>query len=196
ALPGHGPVLLVIDDGWSSASDWPQRMQAASGAVDRAARADRQAALLTTAPDETGAATAISATSPVPELRARLAALRPKPWPPARDAAAAALAGWNRPDTAVIYVGDGVTHGQDFARFAASLAKIGTVTEVCCGVAPGRVLLPPRSEADRLVLRAAQVAQPAPNTLAVLAQSGDGRTLARTTVTIPAGAADAEAPLT
>jgi Domain of unknown function (DUF4159)/Aerotolerance regulator N-terminal len=196
ALPGRGPVLLVIDDGWSSASDWPQRMQAASAALDKAARAGRQAALLTTAPDETGAAPTISATASVPELRARLAALRPKSWPPARDAAATALAGWSAPGTAVIYVADGVTHGQDFPRFAEALAKSGTVTEVCCGTAPGRVLLPPRSEADRLVLRAAQVPQPAASTVAVLAQSGDGRTLARTTIAIPPGAADAQAPLT
>ncbi|HKM63658.1 MAG TPA: DUF4159 domain-containing protein [Acidisphaera sp.] len=196
ALPGQGPVLLVIDDGWSAASDWPQRMQAASTALDKAARAGRQAALLTTAPDETGAAPAVSPTSPVPELRARLAALRPKPWTPARDDAATALAGWDHPGTAVIYVGDGLTHDQDFARFAAALGRAGTVTEVCCGAAPGRVLLPPRSEADRLILRAAQVPQPAPAAVAVLAQSGDGRTLARTPIVIPAGAASADAPLT
>ena len=69
------------------------------------------------------------------------------------------------------------------------------MTELCCGNAPARVLLPPRSESDRLILRAAQVPQPAPAAVAVLAQSGDGRTLARTPIVIPAGAASADAPL-
>jgi hypothetical protein len=53
---GHGPLLLVIDNGWASAADWPRKMQAANTLLDRAARAGRQAALLATAPDETGAA--------------------------------------------------------------------------------------------------------------------------------------------
>src|SRR5206468_1047029 len=98
ALPGRGPVLVVVDDGWASAADWPRRMAAASGVLDRAERAGRTAALLATAPADTGAAPQATPPMPVPELRARLAALRPKPWPVARDAAAAALDNWRHPD--------------------------------------------------------------------------------------------------
>ena len=50
-LPGNGPVLLVIDDGWAAAPDWPRRLQATHTIVDRAERAGRPAALLVTAPD-------------------------------------------------------------------------------------------------------------------------------------------------
>ena len=53
-LPGRGPVLLVVDNGWASAGDWPRRMQAANTVLDRAERAGRQVALLPTAPDESG----------------------------------------------------------------------------------------------------------------------------------------------
>ncbi len=52
------PVLLVVDDGWASAGDWPRRMAAADTVLDRAERAGRQAALLATAAAETGAAPA------------------------------------------------------------------------------------------------------------------------------------------
>src|SRR4051812_40363238 len=54
ALAGTGPLLLVIDNGWASASDWVQRKQAATTLLDRAERAGRKAALLATASDGTG----------------------------------------------------------------------------------------------------------------------------------------------
>ena len=50
ALAGKGPVLLVIDNGWASADDWVRRKEAAGALLDRAERAGRKAALLTTAP--------------------------------------------------------------------------------------------------------------------------------------------------
>ncbi len=196
-LPGAGPVLLVVDNGWAAASDWPRRMQAANGVLDGAARTGRQAALLATAADETGAAPRLTAVMPVPDLRARLAALHPEPWPPDRAAAAAALAGWKPSGSggAVVYVADGLTHGGDFGVFGQALADAGPVTEICCTVLPQRVLLPPRSEADRLIARVAQVPLPAPAKAFVLAQSGDGRTLARAVIDLPAGAATGEAPI-
>ena len=36
ALPGSGPMLLVVDNGWASASDWPHRVQSANSMLDRA----------------------------------------------------------------------------------------------------------------------------------------------------------------
>jgi hypothetical protein len=187
ALPGSGPVLLVMDNDWAAAGDWPRRMQTANAVLDRAERAGRQAALLATAPDDNGAAPQITAAMPVADLRARLAALHPDPWPPDRAAAATALQAWDRLGSAVVYIGDGLTHGGDFAAFAAALSAAGPVTEMRWPVAPARLMLPPRNEADRLVARLAQVPQPAAAQAVVLAQSGDGRTLARAAFDLPAG---------
>src|ERR1700742_4597411 len=47
-LPGTGPVLLVVDNGWASAVDWPRRVQAANMVLDRAGRAGRPGSLLPT----------------------------------------------------------------------------------------------------------------------------------------------------
>jgi hypothetical protein len=185
---GSGPLLLVVDNGWSAAADWPKRMQIADTMLDRAARSGREAALLATAPDETGAAPQATPPMPVPDLHARLAALHPEPWPPDRIAAALALRDWKAAGTAVVYVADGLTHGGDFSPFAAALSAAGAVTEICCDTTPARLLLPPDSEADRLVTRVAQAPQPIASQAVVLAQSGDGRTLARTTIALPAGA--------
>jgi hypothetical protein len=188
-LPGSGPVLLVMDNGWASASDWPRRMQAANTMLDRVERTGRQAALLPTARDESGSAPQATAPMPVADLRARLAALHPEPWPPDRATATAALQGWNRSGGSATYIGDGLTHGGDFPLFAQALANVGPVTELRWPTAPARLLLPPQNEADGLIARMEQVPQPLSGRTAVLAQSGDGRTLARAIIDLPAGAA-------
>ncbi len=211
-LPGSGPVLLVVDNGWAAAGDWPRRMQAANAVLDRAERAGRQVALLATAPDVTGAAPQASAPVPVADVRPKVTALHPEPWPPDRAAAAVALAGWHRPGTAVVYLGDGLTHGGEpgsgpgqapgsspgeaFSGFAAALGQAGTVTELRSAAAPARLLLPPRNEADRLVARVSQAPQPLAGQATVLAQSGDGRTMARTVLDLPAGASEGSASIT
>jgi hypothetical protein len=196
ALAGKGPVLLVMDNGWASANDWVRRKEAAGALLDRAERAGRRAALLTTAPDGSGAPIAVSATMPVADLRARLAAMQPLPWPSDRAAAVDALRAWHdNADASVIYVPDGLTDGADFDRFAAALRATGSVTEVCCDTASSPLLLPPTSEADRLVVHLGQAPRSAASEASVLAQSGDGRTLARTNVTVHAGASVASAPI-
>ncbi len=187
SLAGDGPVLLVVDNGWASAPGWQKRMQMASAMLDRAERAGRKAALLATAASEAGTAPASTAPLPVPDLRARLAALRPEPWPTDRAAATAALRGWKQPGSSVFYLGDGLAD-PGFAAFAEALSAAGAVTQICCDATPIRALLPPESEADRLVARLSQVGLPVATQVAVLAQSGDGRTLARATITVPAGA--------
>ena len=129
------------------------------------------------------------------DLRARVAALHPEAWPPDRAAAAKALLVWHQPDAAVVYLGDGLTHGGDFTQFAAALGEAGKVTELRSEAAPARLLLPPENEADRLVARVAQAPQPLASKSVVLAQSGDGRTLARATLDLPAGASRASAAI-
>ncbi|HEY2616535.1 MAG TPA: DUF4159 domain-containing protein [Acetobacteraceae bacterium] len=187
ALAGSGPVLLVVDNGWASAGDWLRRMQAANTVLDRAERAGRQVALLATAADGAGAAPEVTAPLPVADLRARVAALHPEPWPPDRAAAATGLRAWHQPGAAVVYLGDGLTHGANFASFAQALGTTGAVTELRSQAAPAKLLLPPQNEADRLIARVAQAPQPLAGQAVVLAQSGDGRTLARATLDLPAG---------
>ena len=193
-LPGSGPVLLVVDDGWSAAADWPRRMAAADTVLDRAERAGRTASLLATAPSEMAAAPAITAAMPVAELRPRVAALRPKPWPVDRAAAAAALRGWTGGGS-VVYVADGLA-SPGWDEFAAALTAAGPVTELRDEAATPALLLPPRAEADRLVARVAVTALPVPREAFVLAEAGDDRVLARVAAALPAGAVAAEAPIT
>jgi hypothetical protein len=193
-LPGDGPLLLTIDNGWAAAPGWQKRVQAANNALDRAARAGREAALLATAADEAGTPPAVTAPMPVPDLRTRLAALRPMPWPIDRAAAAESLRGWHRPNASVLYIADGVAD-PGFAGFASALTAIGPVAEICCDSAPVRVLLPPASEPEGLIARLVQMPQPVATTAGVLAQTGDGRTVARADIVLPAGASSGQASI-
>ena len=199
-LPGKGPVLLVIDDGWAAAGDFPRRLQAATNLLDRLERDGRGVAMLTTSAGTAGLPPSATPPMPVALLRPRLAALTPHAWPPDRAAAAAALRGWRYPGASVVYLADGLTDGPDYAEFAAALAGVaatggGDVTELCCDTPPSRLLLPPLSEADRMVVRLAQTPQEAAGAVAVLAQSGDGRTLSRVRLDMARGATSAEAAI-
>ena len=191
-LHGDGPVLLVIDDGWASAPDWSARMGVAERALDGAERAGRTAMLLTTARSETDAAPAPTIAMPAPELRTRLAALHPKPWPTDRAAAAASVAHVSA--GTVIYLADGIATPAD-AGFARALSTVGPVEERSPDPVDDLVARPPRIEADHLVARVEGLAQPVDRSLAVLAQTGDGRTLARGDTTMKAGATTAEADI-
>ncbi len=191
-LPGAGPLLLVIDDGWAAAPDWTARLAAAQAALDRAERAGRGAALLTTARSDQDQPPALTQVMAVAELRPRVAALHPQPWPSDRVAAAAALHGASG---TVVYIADGLAAAGDQA-FATALAAAGPVSEILPSPVQARALLPARAEADRLVARLATLPQPAGTDAAVLAQSGDGRTLARATAHLPAGSDGAELSVT
>jgi len=199
SLPlGRGPVLLVIDNGWAAAGEWSLRIAAADSALDQIARADTRVALLATAPGPSGARLAISPPMPVHELRARLALLRPEPWPADRAAAAALLDAWHERWGArgggAVYVADRLAGGGGGdAAFAAALARLRPVTELAPRVADVRVLLPPRNDATGLVAQVVQLPQPISERASVLAEAPGGRVLARFEVPIPAGATTGEA---
>jgi hypothetical protein len=201
AATGDGPLLLVVDDGWAAAADWPARAAAAQAALDGAAREGRRTALLTTAPPANNEPIRPGALMPAEELRARLTALRPKPWAPDRAAALAGLAAWrqNNPGGfSTLYLADGVEHqaeGDGFSPLAEVLAAAGPLTLARTETRPARLLLPPRAEPDRLLLSLRQTPAPAAGEVAVLARTGDGRALARAAIPLAAGATGGEAAL-
>jgi Domain of unknown function (DUF4159)/Aerotolerance regulator N-terminal len=193
-LPGSGPLLIVMDDGWASASNWPDRMAAAEATIVAAERAERPVALLATAPSADGRVPTVEGPMPPAAARARLAALTPLPWPPDRAASARALDDWHQPGTAVLFIDDGLRGGRGAAAFRAALSHAGAVTDVrAAGTAP--LLQTPVSVNGHLILRLATARRPVGRNFDVLAQGSDGRTLTRVTISLPAGESEAQAPL-
>jgi Domain of unknown function (DUF4159)/Aerotolerance regulator N-terminal len=124
---GNGPLLLVIDNGWASAQQWPARQQYLGDLLDRATRTRRNVMVLATAPSETGLA-------PTKLLRAAEArivvqALKPAPWPSRPGDAAKALADVKLPGVSVVWLSDGLERPGS-AALAEALTRIGPVTQI------------------------------------------------------------------
>jgi len=187
-LPGRGPLLLVIDNGFAAGPDWPARLAAANNLLDEAARQGRDVSLLATG----ALLEPIRTTAPQPAalLRARLAALAPLPWGTDRKEAAAAVRGL--PEGPTAYIADGVA-GSDDGAFAAALAARGHVTEYA-GSLPARVL---SVSANAAGLTAHLAATPigAPRDEQVLAETGDGHVLASAALHLAAGSTTAATKL-
>ena len=192
---GPGPLLLVVDDGWAAAPDWAERMAVGQAALDAASRQGRRVALFPTAPSEAAEPPHPGPLLPAEEARARLAALRPKPWAPDRATAAAALAAWRGAaglaDGALssLWLSDGLADDGGFEALTATLRRAGPLTLARAEDHPTRLLLPPEAEPERLVLHIAQTPDPVDGEAVVLARTAEGRTLARAAVPMAAGAA-------
>jgi hypothetical protein len=120
ALPGDGPILLVIDDGWAAAPGWTATRDAALRIIAAARAAGRGVALLPTARDPSNQAPAIQGVMTADAARQIILALQPQPWPADRPGAAQALAG-RPPGATTIYLADGITDGPGFPEFLTAL---------------------------------------------------------------------------
>jgi hypothetical protein len=120
-LSGSGPVLLVVDDGWSAAPDWEARVATAETVLDTAARDGRPVMLVL--PGE-GAAQPLAAAT-AENAAARLAVARPRAYPPDRDAIADALAASaaDTPPGDVVWIAEPVDADAG-AAFAGRLAAL------------------------------------------------------------------------
>jgi hypothetical protein len=192
--PGGGPLLIVLDNSWSTAADWADRTAAARAAIGAAARDSRPVALLTTAAGADGKQPTIEGPMPAGRALSRLAAVLPQPWPADRAADAHALATWHMPDTAVLFLDDGLAAPAGEATFRTALAQAGTVTDMRA-TATAPLLLPPTASGGALSVRLGALPVAADRHFAVLAQGADGRTLNRITLDLRAGQTTAEAPL-
>ena len=120
ALPGAGPVLVVIDNGWAAAADWQARLDAAENIVSAARQSGRGVAILATARTATSQAPHLAGVFTADRALQILTALQPEPWPVDRAGAAAALAAAPA-FGAKIYLADGLTDGPDFPAFIKTL---------------------------------------------------------------------------
>lgn len=144
ALSGTGPVVLIIDNGWTAAAGWADRIAAVDRVVSAAERDGRSVVVVPTA--GLAAGTQLQLQAPV-SARRQIGALVPQPYPPRRDQAVeliqpiiAANAG-----ATVVWFSDSVDHGRA-GEFVAGLNSAGAaevlvfepgVTERAVGVAAG-----------------------------------------------------------
>lgn len=189
-LAGTGPLLLVVDDGWTSGADWPARRQALDTALAQAEREGRPVALLTTAPTADGPPELIG-----PEdagaVRRAAAGLAPRPWPTRRDLALKALDGVAFPGTTpALWLTDGLD-GPGTRDLIRRLRRQGPLT-IQGPAAPRRHLVTPRPGPEPAVTVGRAVTDLA-EAVPVIARDATGRALARAEAVFAAGAATATA---
>ncbi|MCR8549034.1 DUF4159 domain-containing protein [Salipiger sp. P9] len=141
---GSGPLLVVMDASWSSASDWRARLQALEALLTRAERESRPVALLRlTAPE----AVQFQAAG---VLKSRLSGILPEPWQPDATQMARALALLPDGDFDSYWMSDGLARDSRAALLAALEAR-GAVT-VFESPRAHYALTPPRFEDGHVAL--------------------------------------------
>ncbi len=195
-LPGKGPLLLVIDDGWSSAPGWTTRIAHAERLIQRAERAKRPVVLLGTAPPSLDAPAIKRGAMRPDEAHTLLRAFRPKPWPTDRAAAARAIDQMQvDPAATAVWLSDGL-EDEGAARLTERLRRFDGLQVVLPDQATKPLLLlPPSPEGRDLKVQALRAEANGPRKIAVRAGDDQGRVLARFDVDFAAGATKGEGTL-
>jgi len=188
ALPGGGPLLLVVDNGWAAARDWPSRRRLMEELVGQADRQSRPVILLATAAPANGDKIAASPPLPAVEARRLVQALEPQPWPTDRAAALDALKGLTvNGATHAVWLSDGVGDA-NVRPLATALQRLGSVEVLDdAGARPPHLLLPPATEGTALTARIVRADPARPEPVTVRLSASDGRLLTRETVAFDAG---------
>ena len=186
SLSTDGPLVLVVDNGWATVTDWERRVATAEALIGDASDRDLPVSITFTADAShdavsTGAAVALE----------RLRAASPKPLRPDRaralDALKAALEGTPPGTLAVLADGIAVDDGEDLMADLAALSPAqlrliegdNTAATAIAGASNG---------ADALTVTLSRLDGSAARSLIVDAQDRQGRVIASGTVDFAAGA--------
>jgi hypothetical protein len=188
-LSGSGPLVLVVDNGWSSGGHFAQRTRLVDQLISEAENANRPVVI---APTASGVKTVTLRIEAPGAARTTAAALQPQPFAPDRAALAEQLArildGQKGLD--VVWLSDGIDHDGATSAFASALGQIASGGRLqVISNRPGDEPLGLAAGLDRdgrleaFVVRA----EGAGRTGTALAFSARGQRLAETPYEIPAG---------
>jgi len=192
-LAGSGPLVIAVDDDWSAAARWKTREEALAELLADAERRNRPVKLITTAPPEDGARQRTAGLLNVADARRQVQALKPKPWPADRRAAAAGIAGLEG-EAEVVWLTNGLAGDED--AFGAALARLGPVRVL---VDPPfdlpLVLNTPKTDGPHLGIRARRGDDVGERDVWVRASGEDGQLIARERLKFARGASAADIDL-
>jgi hypothetical protein len=195
-VSGSGPVLLVVDDGWAAASNWPDRLAAIDATIGQTERDNRPIALLTTARGREGQQPTISGPFKGEAVRNLVSALQPKPWPVDWAGSIRALESFNAEEQIrVIWFSDGLGN-ESVAEFASKLQQLGSL-EVLAQPKDELPMLvfPPKLELAQLVITAQRLDAAHPKRIRLKGRAVDGRLLIEAAALFKVGEFQTEARL-
>src|SRR5215472_17203505 len=188
-LASAGPILLVVDDGWAAAHDWPVRQEALVKLLDEAEREDRQVVLVPTAASASDEPAAGLRPIRAADARAAVQALQPKPWPVDRRAARDRLEALSLPEASTaIWLSDGVVDrgSEELGNYLAERGSLRYLTAQATDAPLVLVAGDAKAREVSVVLRS--LPAPVPRLFQVRASAEDGRLLARQSATLEASA--------
>jgi Domain of unknown function (DUF4159)/Aerotolerance regulator N-terminal len=195
-LPGKGPLLLVIDDGWASAPGWTARIAHAERLIDRAERGGRSVVLMGTALPPLDAPAMKQGALRPEEARTLLRAFRPKPWPIDRAAAVTQLDRMQVDSGAyAVWLSDGLEDSGADKLSARLRAFSGLEVVLPDQAATPLVLLPPDTGGRDLKVKALRPTANGPRKAAIRAEDEQGRVVARIDLDFPATSTQGEGVL-
>jgi hypothetical protein len=188
-VTGSGPVVLMVDNGWSAAKDWEQRQDVIADLLRGAG--NRPVAIIATADpqnaDQTNAVSLMDAGAAARAARD----LKPMSWPGDRMAAAARLQRASfaaRPQ--IFWLSDGIEDGSA-KGFASALGAIGSL-RVFGPQIPGMGLLPPLRDGTGFTVTVVRPNRGAQRNALVSAIGRNGESLADAEVNLKSGTTNAQ----
>jgi hypothetical protein len=205
ALHGSGPLIIVVDDGWASAVDWPARRAAMEALIDRAERDQRPVRILSTARRTADEPITISRLLRAVDAKALIRAMAPRPWPVNRLAALKALENLSMEGSAHVAwisnglgeVSAGASGRNDADALASRLQSLGSVQVFApAAQGSGKIILAPEAETGALAVPVLRAATQGAEKIWLRAMAGDGRLVTREEIHFKDGAARGTARLT
>jgi hypothetical protein len=152
-VAGAGPLLIVADNGWSSAARWSERRATMDALVADAGRGNRAVLVTGTAPEVNPSPLVFETAD---EAQARARAMEPQPIEPDPVSLMERLEGANLPaNVQAVWISDGLDHGAaaQFAERLGALAGGGVTLIEPAAENRALALLPPEREAGGIVPR-------------------------------------------
>ncbi|BAT58918.1 hypothetical protein GJW-30_1_01446 [Variibacter gotjawalensis] len=146
------PILMLLDDGWSSAAAWDQRLRSADDIASRAEADGRAVALMPLSEVLQDLSLQVAGAA-----RVRASQLKPKPQTVERAEALPTIQRFlnGTPDVDIVWLSDGVDIGnaQDFVRGLKGVAKDNNISVIAGGLPPAHALAAAENTAGSLTVK-------------------------------------------
>lgn len=176
-IAGKGPLLIILDNGWTSATHWNRATALAQSFIIQAGEQDRPVALTTSVREQNPVAFDYESAS---DAEARLAALEPKPLRPHRQDLVTRLETLGTLPDQVIWISDGLDHGHahDLSEYLYAQGVKTDLIEPSVTELP-LALLPPAPGQTALIVPVLRASTESQSDGALIAQNRDGQALGR-----------------
>ena len=192
ALHANGPLVLLIDDGWSAAASWELRTKTADELIANA-ESDRRAVALVPLSEPARDITLIPAST----ARVALRQLAPKPYAVERVDTLGALGRFleTTADADVVWISDGIDagRGDEFVKKLAQTVGDRSLTIFDSGAPPPHALAGAENAAARMVVRVLRAITGSPETGVVRALDQRSSPIGDARFTFGAGDSETEA---